>query len=216
METLSLDQVERIRARFARARDLAAARFRESFAEQADLPPNERWRAHLEIQAATMLEALESVSLQGDQRITYFIDGRVIHPMVLSHSRPTVAHDPASALFPFFKLDRSVAALFEYWLLTSELLASAAWRLTRVIATAEEYNEALSGMAHPQLVKVMFVSYLPAGEFRQDGTAILEVTLYTRAGEERIERRQLLLDRNQELHFHARDLIAEGRAGVAL
>lgn len=216
MEILSLDQVEGIRARFERARDLAATRFRESFAEQVELPPNERWRAHLEIQAATMLEALKGVSLQNDQRIAYFIDGRVIHPMVLSHSRPAVAHDPASALFPFFKIERSVAALYEYWLFTSELLASASWRLTRVIATTEEYNEALSGMAQPQLVKPLFVSYLPAGEFRQDGTAILEVTLYTRAGEERIERRQLLLDRNQELHFHGRDLVAEGRAGVAL
>jgi hypothetical protein len=71
-------------------------------------------------------------------------------------------------------------------------------------------------MAHPQLVKPLFVSYLPAGEFREDGTAILEVTVYTRATEERIERRELLLDRNREFHFHGRELIAEGRGGVAV
>ena len=47
-----------------------------------------------------------------------------------------------------------------------------------------------------------------------DGSAFLEATVYTRAAEERIERRLLLLDPHNEFHFHGRELIAEGRGGV--
>lgn len=206
MMTLALEEVQAVRARFAQARAIAAARFRESFAQQTDLPPNERWRAHLEIQAASMLEVLEGVFLPPELRIVYVIADRVIRPVAF----------PRAALFPYFRIERTVTALFEHWIFTSELMASAAWQMTRVIATADEYNAALAGMKQPQLIKPLFVSYLPAGEFREDGTALLEVTVYTRADEERIERRELLLDRNQEFHFHGRDLIAEGRGGVAV
>ena len=55
---------------------------------------------------------------------------------------------------------------------------------------------------------------LPSVEVRDDGTASLEATLYTRAEEERIERRQLLLDVHNEFHYHGRELMAEGRGGV--
>ena len=51
---------------------------------------------------------------------------------------------------------------------------------------------------------------------RDDGTALLEATVYTRAEEERIERRQLLLDVHNEFHYHGRALLAEGRGGVRI
>lgn len=222
METLPFEQVEAIRGRFAQAREIAAARFRDSFAQQTDLPPNERWRAHLEIQATSMLDVLQGVSLPPELRVSYLIEDRLIHPIVIAADvvTPSINDraklEPSASLYPFFRIDRTVAALFEYWIFTSELLASSSWQMTRVIASSEEYNAALSGMKQPQLVKPLFVSYLPGGEFREDGTALLEVTLYTRAAEERIERRELLLDSRQEFHFHGRELIAEGRGGVPL
>lgn len=220
METLPFEQVEAIRKRFGQAREIAASRFRDSFARQTDLPPNERWRAHLEIQAASMLDVMEGVSLPPELRVCYLIEDRLIHPIVIAAdvAAPSI-HDraklePSVSLFPFFRIERTVAALFEYWVFTSELLASSSWPMTRILASSEEYNAALAGMKQPQLVRPLFVSYLPSGEFREDGTAMLEVTLYTRATEERIERRELLLNRQQEFHFHGRELIAEGRAGV--
>jgi len=222
METLTLEQVQAIRARFAQAREIASMRFRESFAMQTDLPPNERWRTHLEIQAASMLDVLQGVSLPPELRIVYLTEDRLIHPVVIARDVPPpqiedrAKLEPSTSLFPFFRIDRSVAALFEYWTFTSELQASASWQMTRVIATGEDYNAALNRMKEPQLVKPLFVSYLPSGEFREDGTALLEVTVYTRAAEERIERRELLLDQNKEFHFHGRDLIAEGRGGVTV
>jgi len=66
----------------------------------------------------------------------------------------------------------------------------------------------------PQIVRALVASFLPSVELRDDGTASLEATLYTRADEERIERRQLLLDVLNEFHYHGRQLIAEGRGGV--
>ena len=54
-------------------------------------------------------------------------------------------------------------------------------------------------------------SFLPSYE-----RASLEVTVYTRASEERVERRMLTLDASNEFHFHSRELIAEGRGGVAV
>src|SRR5204862_7897717 len=96
----------------------------------------------------------------------------------------------------------------------SEIEASTSWRMTRVIATAEEYDAALRLMQSPQIVRALVMSFLPAVDIRADGTAMLEATLYARAGEERVERRTLLLDVMNELHFHGRELIAEGRGGV--
>lgn len=223
MESLSLEQVQDTRARFAEARQIAAGRFRESFAQQDSLPPNERWRSHLEIQAASMLDVARGVSLESGLRIAYLLDereGRVIYPVVIARDAPYPKVTdperlaPTVSLFPFFRIAKTVEALFEYWIFTSELLSSSAWPMTRVIATYEEFNQTLAGMTQLQLVKALTVNFLPSGEFREDGTAILEVVVYSRAGEERIERRELLLDRNQEFNFHSRDLIAEGRGGI--
>ena len=223
METLTLEEVDKIRGRFAQAREIAAALFREAFAQQTHLPPNERWRAHLEIQAAAMLDVMEGVSLPPELRVAYLIDEqqqRTIYPIVIASDvdPPRIDDrarlDPTTALFPLFRVERNVPTLLEYWIFTSELMSSSAWSMTKLIANAADYNEALNRMVQPQLVKPLFVSYLPAGEFRQDGTAILEVTVYARADQERVERRELLLDRNQEFQFHGRDLIAEGRGGV--
>jgi hypothetical protein len=69
-------------------------------------------------------------------------------------------------------------------------------------------------MQSVQIVRALVASFLPSVEIRDDGTASLEVTLYTRAEEERIERRLLLLDARNEFHYHGRELIAEGRGGV--
>jgi hypothetical protein len=78
--------------------------------------------------------------------------------------------------------------------------------MTRLIATPEEYDAALRRMRSPQIVRALVASFLPS----VDGSK-LDVTVYTRAGEERIERRLLILDESNEFHFHSRELIAESR-----
>ncbi len=223
MDKITLTEVERVRARFAHARDDAAARFRESFANAPpDVPPNERWRAHLEIQAASMLDAVSGVRLKPGYRIVYFIDEerRMIAPVASSGKDSTPADTeidrlrPVDFLFPFFEIDRTGEALLEYWFLTSELLSSSDWKMTKLIATPEEHDALLAGMNQPQIVNALFAGFLPEFEFQPDGTAFLDLTVYTRAKEERIERRRLFLDAGNELHFHSRQLIAEGRGGV--
>jgi|GEM_PF-559601 len=225
MPALTLDEVRHVREHFSQARETASARFRESFAAApADLPPNERWRAHLEIQARAMLENLPGVTLPPGHRIVYIMldeARRLIAPVVIAEGEDLDrfrsigdSAKPATALFPFFRIDRSGEALLAYWIFTSELLSSASWSMTRLLAGSEEYNEALAVMKQPQLVKPLFVSILPSAEFKPDGSALLDVTVYTRAQEERIERRTILMDHNQELIYHGRDLIAEGHGGV--
>jgi hypothetical protein len=71
-------------------------------------------------------------------------------------------------------------------------------------------------MNQPQIVRALLPTLLPRVEIRDDGTALLDVTVATRAGEERIERRRLLLDRSGEFHAHGRDLFAEGKGRVAV
>lgn len=203
MTPIALDDVQRIREQLARAHAIAADRFRGAFAAQADLPPNDRWRAHLEIQAAALLETARDVALPAGLAVRYEIDGRTIVPWV-HHGEP---------LHSFFRIERTPAALLEYWMLTSELLGSTAWHMTRLVATADEYDDALRRMEQPQIVRALVGSFLPSAELSDDGTAALEATVYTRATEERVERRRLILDRQQELHFHSRELIAEGRGG---
>lgn len=224
MEKITTSEVERIRARFAHAREDAASRFRESFASAPpDTPPNERWRAHLEIQAASMLDAVSGVRLKPGYRIAYFIDEerRMIAPV--AHSGGDLPADaeldrlrPEEFLYPYFEIESTGEALLEYWFLTSELLSSSDWKMTKLIATPEEHDGLLAGMDQPQIVNALFAGFLPEFEFQSDGTAFLDLTVYTRAKEERIERRRLFLDANNELHFHSRQLIAEGRGGVSV
>ena len=199
MTLLPLDSVAAVRARIARAQQLAALRFREAFAV-APLPPV----AHMRIQAEALIESAEGVKLDGE--IGYDVTVDVVTPYV-ERGRP---------IYPYFEVARTPEAIFEYWLVISEIEASNSWRMTRVIATAEEYAEALGRMRSPQIVRALVASFLPDVDIRADGTAMLEATVYSRAGEERIERRTLFLDVMNELHFHARALIAEGRGGVVV
>jgi len=206
MQSLSLDDVKRIRASLARAHALAAGRFHEAFDRQLDVAPEDRWRVHLEIQASALLETAEGVRLR-DGRIMYRVSAdRTITPYVVE----------GEPLFPHFVIPRTPRAVFEYFLIISEILASSAWAVTKVIAVPGEYDDALRRMREPQLVRVHPGALLPAVEWRDDGTALLDVTLYTRAGEERIERRTLALDASNELHFHSRELLAEASGGVAV
>jgi hypothetical protein len=203
MQSITFEEVTRIREQITRANVVAGERFRHAFAAQSDIPPNERWRVHLEIQAAALLES--STSVRADKgAIHYDILGQTVVPYIVR----------GQPLFPHFRIEPNTPALLEYWMLVSELLGTASWRMTSVIASHAEYDAALRRMAQPQIVRALVGSFLPSGEWKDDGTGILEVTLYTRAVEERIERRLLALDARNEFHFHSRQLIAEGRAGV--
>lgn len=197
---IPIEEVERIRGQITRAHQLAAARFRDAFAARGTLPPT----AHLELQAEALLETARDVQASGPVR--YDVRGTTVVPYVRAGER----------LYDAFTIERTPEALLEYWLVISELEASPTWSATRLIATAEEYDAALRRMAQPQMVRPLIASFLPSAEWRADGTAMLEATLYTRAGEERIERRHLALDAANEFHFHSRELIAEGRGGVAI
>src|SRR6266568_3502257 len=187
--TISIAEVARIRDRIARANELAAAQFRDTFIAGQTLPT-----AHLEILAAALLEYAEGVRLKG--HVQYQIDGDVIAPFVV----------PSEPIFLYFDVDRKPGAIFEYWLMISEIIGSTSWRMTTVIAKPDEYDAALRRMQSPQLVRALIASFLPSVDIRDDGSAFLEATVYTRAGEERVERRLLLLDPLNEFHYHGREL----------
>ncbi len=189
------DTVQAVRARLAQAQQLAAQRFRDAW----PLPP----AAHLQIQAAALIECSD-LRLNGEIRYDRTVD--LVTPYV----------ERGKPIHPYFEVARTPEAIFEYWLVISEIEASISWRMTRVIASAAEYAESLNLMRDPQIVRALVASFLPDVDIRADGTATLEATVYSRAGEERIERRTLLLDVMNELHFHGRELIAEGRGGVGV
>ena len=226
MAILTLAEVVAVRERVSRGRELTAGRFREAFAAApAHVPPNERWRAHLEIQAESLLETLSSVSLPDGHRIRYVLSeagDRLIAPVVVRDDERAQTLPPAqeirleSALFPFFRIERSGIGLLEYWMLVSELLSSASSSVTKLIASSSEYDEAVARIDRPDMLRALYLSYLPSFEWRSDETAMLELTLYSKAGEERIERRRLHLDRNQELVLHDREVLVEGRGGIAV
>ncbi len=209
MQSVSLEDVERIRNGIERGHVLAAERFRTEFARDP-LPAQDAGRMHLELQAAALLECAVHVRLRSEgghlstPRIRYQLDDSIATPYVT----------PGEPLFPYFDSPQTAAAVFEYWMLISELLASAAWRVTQVLASPAEYDVALGLMRQPQIVRALPPPFLPSAELRDDGTSLLEVTLYTRAVEERVERRTLLLDEQNEFAFHTRVLIAEGSGGV--
>lgn len=184
MTQLTLAEVGDIRARIARAHDRASAEFRETFVPGVTPPTR-----HLEILARTLIEEARGVRVSGD---SYSMRDGLITPN-----------------FESFEVDDD--ALFEYWMIVSEISGSAAWRMTKVIATGEEYSEWLKRMRDPQMVNVLVSSFLPSYE-----RSSLEVTVYCRAGEERIERRMVTLDASNEFHFHSRELLVEGRGGVRL
>ena len=197
MSTIDLETVDRIRARIANAQLVAAERFRDAFSKGL-LPPV----AHLRIQAEAMLEAAQGVKLRG--RLAYDVIGDLVTPYV----------ERGTPIYPSFEVACTPEAILEYWLIISELEGSSAWRMTRLIASGTDYDAALKRMQSPQIVRALVATYLPSVDLRDDGTAMLEVTVYARAGEERIERRQLLLSAENEFSFHGRQLLAEGSGGV--
>ena len=181
MTTLSRDDVDRVRERIARAHEIAAIQFRETFILGQTQPT-----AHLQMLADALIGESDSLRLIGP---AYEIRNGLIE-----------------AKYENFVVDRTPVAIFEYWLIISEITGSDAWRMTKLIATAEEYNAALKRMQSPQIVRALVPTFLP----RVEGN-LLEVTVHTRADGERIERRVLLLDDRNEFHFHSRELIAESR-----
>jgi hypothetical protein len=198
---LSIEAVERVRERIARAHDLANTRFREAFAAGPLAP-----KAHMAMQAAALLECASGLRVKGE--IGYDVIG--------GESTPYIEGSRGVPLYPAFDVDRNAEAIFEYWLIISDIVGATSWRMTRLVATPEEYDAALMRMQSPQIVRALIVTFLPSIELRDDGTAMLEATVYTRAEEEHVERRQLLLDVHNEFHYHGRELIAEGRGGVRL
>lgn len=191
MTALARASVESVRARIARAHEQAAARFRDLFIA-GQTPPT----VHLELLTDALIENAEGVRLHGR---AYDIENGLMTPR-----------------YENFDVHREPEAILEYWLVISEITGSAVWRMTRLIASAEEYDDALRRMQLPRIVRAIVGSFLPSVEIADDGTALLEVTVYTRADEERIERRQLFLDEHNEFHFHGRELIAEGRGGISV
>lgn len=201
---IPLVEVERVRNTVEEAHEVAAARFREEF-EGSPLPPEERFGMYMQSRADALVAAARYVRIRSG-RIAYEFDGRSVTPYVVAGEQ----------LWPYFEVPKVAEAVFEYFVLTGEIVATPAWNLTRVIASPAEYDSFLKSMKQPQLVNVGMREFLPEADVREDGTALLQVTVYTRAGEERIERRALLLDEWNEFHFHARQLMAEGSAGVAV
>jgi len=181
MPIIPATDVTRIRERIARAHQLAAIQFRDSF-----VPGRTDPAAYLQMLADALIGESEGIQLRGP---AYEISEGMIEPK-----------------YENFVVERTPVTIFEYWLIISEITGSDAWRMTKVIAAPEEYEAALRQMRSPQIVRAIVPTFLP----RVEGD-LLEATVYTRADGERIERRRLLLDEQNEFHFHGRDLIAEGR-----
>lgn len=181
MTTLSREDVARVRERITRAHELAAIQFRDSF-----VPGKTDPTLHLQLLADALIGESDGIRLHGP---AYELREGLIQPL---HQN--------------FEVDRTPVTIFEYWLIISEITGSDAWRMTKLIASPEEYDAALKRMQSPQIVRALVASFLPSIE-----GSMLSVTVHTRAGGERIERRHLALDEHNEFHFHGRDLIAEER-----
>ena len=184
MPLISSADVARVRERIARAHEIAAIRFRDSF-----VPGETDPMTHLQMLADALIGESDGIRLRGP---AYEIRDGLIEPR-----------------YENFIVERTPATIFEYWLIISEITGSDAWRMTKLITSPEEYDAALKRMRSPQIVRALVASFLPSVEDNR-----LEATVYTRAEGERIERRQLVLDEHNEFHFHGRELIAEGRGGV--
>ena len=111
---VSFESVEAVRARIARAQQLAALRFRDAFAA-GPLPPV----AHLRIQAAALIEAAKGGRLNGE--IAYDVTVDLVTPYV----------ERGKPIHPYFEVARTPEAIFEYWLILAEIEASNSWRMTR-------------------------------------------------------------------------------------
>lgn len=210
--------VEDLRARVTNAHVETATRFRELF-EQTESGAGDPLRQHMTLLANSLIRAARHLTLAEGSEIRILLrDDRTVLPFVSPGGESQVGDDaePRDVLFRWIQLDGTAAAVLEYWMIISEILGSAAWRMTRLIASGDEFREALDRMLQPQLIRPLFLQHEPVVELRDDSTATLEVTLYSRAGEERIERRHLVLDDAQEFHLHHRDILAEGSGGVVV
>ena len=69
-------------------------------------------------------------------------------------------------IYPYFQVARTPEAIFEYWLIISEIEASTSWKMTRLIASAGEYAQALDRMQSPQIVRALVASFLPEVDIR--------------------------------------------------
>ena len=209
MEVIDVSEVREIQARMLRARELTAARFQEAFAADP-APPEERWGKHLELQAGALLETAAEARLPRGATVHYDVEqgSRLVTPYVLDSAG--MRHE----IFEALPADLTPAGVLELWLIQSELLVSTAWAMTRLIVTAGEFDESLAKMRDPQLVRLPSRNHAPTVDLRGPRDGMLEVTVYSRAGEERIERRRLSWKDDGQFHFHSRDLLAEGRGGV--
>src|SRR6202035_5546936 len=111
--TLTLDAVERVRERIARAHALANERFREAFASgMGPLSPN----AHMAMQAAALVECASGLRVRG--KIRYDVIGDESTPYV----------DRGKPVYEAFDVDRNAEAIFEYWLVISDIVGATSWR----------------------------------------------------------------------------------------
>src|SRR6266568_8289326 len=112
--TLSAQDVAGVRERIARAHELAAIQFRDSFVLGQTEPT-----VHLQMLADALIGESDGIRLRGP---AYEIREGLIEPM---HQN--------------FVVDRTPVAVFEYWLIISEITGSESWRMTKLIATSDEY-----------------------------------------------------------------------------
>jgi len=147
--------VARVRERIARAHEIAAIQFRDSFVLGQTDPTT-----HLQMLADALIGESDAIRLRGP---AYEIRDGMIEPK-----------------YENFIVDRTPATIFEYWLIVSEITGSDGWRMTKLITSAEEYDAALKRMRSPQIVRALVGSFLPSVEGNR-----LEVTVWTPACVER-------------------------------
>ncbi|HEV8434286.1 MAG TPA: hypothetical protein VGR95_12800, partial [Thermoanaerobaculia bacterium] len=153
--TISSTDVDRVRERIARAHEIAAIQFRDSF-----VPGKTDPITHLQLLADALIGESDGIRLCGP---AYEIRNGLIEPR-----------------YENFIVDRTPATIFEYWLIISEITGSDSWRMTKLITSPEEYDAALKRMRSPQIVRALVVTFLP----RVEGNR-LEVTVWTPACIER-------------------------------
>ena len=135
--TLSSADVARIRERIARAHEIAAIQFRDTF-----VPGQTDPTTHLQMLADALIGESDGIRLRGP---AYEIRNGLIEPR-----------------YDNFIVERTPATIFEYWLIISEITGSDAWRMTKLIASVEEYDGALKRMRSPQIVRAL-VAHLITG-----------------------------------------------------
>lgn len=135
---LTAEEVARVRERIARAHEIAAIQFRETFVLGQTDPTT-----HLQLLTDALIGESD-IRLNGP---AYEIRNGMIEPR-----------------YENFVVERTPATIFEYWLIISEITGSDAWRMTKLITSPEEYDAALKRMRSPQIVRALVPSFLPSVE----------------------------------------------------